>query len=50
MKEKKGIEWSEVLLWGIVIAALIIIIVGIFLFKKGGGSLLDQIINLFRFR
>lgn len=48
--DKRGVEWQELLLWLIAIASLIVIIVGIFLYKKAGVSLIDKIINLFRFR
>lgn len=50
MKNKKGLEISEVILWIIALISLIIIIIGIFIFRKGGENLIEKIINLFRYK
>lgn len=50
MKNKKGLEISEVIIWIIAIISLVIIIIGILIFRKGGENLIEKIINLFRYR
>lgn len=47
--DKRGIEINEVLLWIITIAALVLIMVGIIILRRGGESIIDKIIRLFRF-
>jgi len=46
---KKGIVWHEVGLWIIALVILGVIIVGIFLLKEKGISLIEKIKELFRF-
>ncbi len=41
---------SELLLWAIAVISLILLLIGLFLYKKGGESLIEKIINLFRYR
>lgn len=50
MINKKGIVWREVPLWIIALIILGIVIVGIFLLKEKGISLIDTIKDLLRFR
>ncbi len=46
---KKGIVWHEVGLWIIALVILGIVIIGIFLLKEKGISLIEKIKELFRF-
>lgn len=41
---------NEVILWIIAIISLLVIIIGIFIFRKGGENLIEKIINLFRYK
>ncbi len=47
---KKALEIDEILLWTIAIISLAIIIIGIFIFRKGGENLIEKLISLFRYR
>jgi len=47
---KRGIEWDEILLWTIAVLSLALILAGIILYKRGGESLIEKLINLLRFR
>jgi len=47
---KKAIVWNEIGLWILAIAALVLIILGIFVLKSKGINLIDKLEELLRFR
>ncbi len=51
MKSKRGeLAWREVVLWIIALAVLALVVMGIFLFREKGMSLLESLKNILRFR
>ena len=46
MKDKKGIEIGELILWLIAIASLVLIMAVLFFVKSGGESLIKKIVGL----
>jgi hypothetical protein len=49
--EKKGdIDIGEIILWVLALLSLLVVILGIIVFRKGGENLIEKIINLFRYR
>ena len=47
---KKAIVWNEIALWILAIAALVLIILGIFVLKSKGINLIDKLGEILRFR
>jgi hypothetical protein len=49
--EKRGdIDIGEIILWTLALLSLLVVILGIIVFRKGGENLIEKIINLFRYR
>jgi len=50
MKKRGDIDISEIILWALAIISLLVIIIGVMVFRKGGENIIEKIINLFRYR
>jgi len=50
MKKRGDIDIGEIILWVLAIISLLVIIMGVLLFRKGGENLIEKIINLFRYK